>query len=478
MPSACRESNGRPGTVGRRSRTAWLLSYRTGLGRLRTRHLDALDYDWEAHLRALNEQCNLAGLANLETSIYGSGVSTMDELPGLKQGDVLTHVAFGRGIVVELDNGTRAITVLFAEHGTKRISIEQPHARFIYDVNGKKIEWRQPHVSRTAASTKPETNPNTVRRAPESEPRKPSSNHDRQDDKGRGASPISSSTTKLSERHVASLYYMTPVDHLASIMQHGILAKNKVERLQISRRSIALESVQSLRSRVRLSFRGSIRSLHDYAPLYFCARTPMLSLRRDVQDDIVYIEVAPSMLDLPGVVLSDGNAAAQGLRVNSGRVIVTVAEEPNQACARTYEPSWFQPTGRPVSDFYAGIPALDRLPWGVILANSWESGNREAIRQKHAEALIPDRIPPSFFLRLRVRKPATRERVLRIIDGVGRSMEVVLSPELYFPDNPETSGLEGRASPGDRISGSGHGHPHWDELPPPDDDEYWDLTSD
>jgi ssDNA thymidine ADP-ribosyltransferase, DarT len=104
---------------------------------------------------------------------------------------------------------------------------------------------------------------------------------------------------------------MTHVTNLPAIVRDGVLPLNVLKRQGGCFQSIAEPGVQELRARVELLHNGEARNLHDQAPLYFAVRTPMLFSRRELQDSIAYVEVDPAVLELPDVVLADGNAAMQ-----------------------------------------------------------------------------------------------------------------------------------------------------------------------
>lgn len=74
--------------------------------------------------------------------------------------------------------------------------------------------------------------------------------------------------------------------------------------------SIAYESVQELRSKIIVTSSG--RRLHDYVPLYFGNRTPMIAALEKQNEDILFLRFSLDILELPGVVLANGNAATAG----------------------------------------------------------------------------------------------------------------------------------------------------------------------
>jgi hypothetical protein len=160
---------------------------------------------------------------------------------------------------------------------------------------------------------------------------------------------------------VTELHYITPVANLGSIATHGVLSHNLAARLPHP--SAALERVQDRRTLIRVP---RDRPLHDYANLYFDARNAMMYLRKDGVVRLAVVRPHPAVLDLPGSVITDGNAA-------SGNTI--------------FLPS---PSG------------LARLDEERVYAESWDSPDYwikvERKRARCAELLVPERVEPRFIL--------------------------------------------------------------------------------
>jgi hypothetical protein len=252
----------------------------------------------------------------------------------------------------------------------------------------------------------------------------------------RERAPTKVSHTRLRAPSALRLFYMCPLENVESILRHGILAHNEKLRRRLSGRSVALSTVQDLRRRVVLVDGATETNLHDYVPLYFCCRTPMLHRLIEIQDRIVYIEIQPRVLDLPGVILSDGNAANQGLSHSSVTVRVTVARRLEESSQRTYSLQ-FDPPNTPKSGFYSGPLARERLPWSVI-ADQWWANHEDGKRQKHAEALVPSRIDPSYFVRLYTRGYDLWREVSASLTRLGAPFQVWQQPSMYF-DSPQIS---------------------------------------
>jgi hypothetical protein len=107
--------------------------------------------------------------------------------------------------------------------------------------------------------------------------------------------------------------------------------------------------------------------LHDYANLYFDAHNPMLSKRRDCNNEICISRISATILGLPGVIVSDQNAASNYVRfypVKEG--LAAINKE------RLFARYWTHPE------------------------NQYEEWSHKS--DKCAEVLIPNRVEPKFIL--------------------------------------------------------------------------------
>lgn len=108
---------------------------------------------------------------------------------------------------------------------------------------------------------------------------------------------------------VTELHYIAPIDSLASIGEHGLQSHNRAKNLP--HRSVASEAVQERRVTTRVP-QGL--PLHDYVNLYFDARNPMMSRLRGENPSLVVVRVGSAVLEIPGTVITDGNAASAATR--------------------------------------------------------------------------------------------------------------------------------------------------------------------
>ena len=190
---------------------------------------------------------------------------------------------------------------------------------------------------------------------------------------------------------LSELHYITPITNLPSVLSRGILSHRQAEKVR--HRSVAMDEIQERRTRKRVP--GG-RALHEYVNLYFCARNPMLFKRKDQHAELCVIRVSTAVLDLPGVVITDQNAA---------------------------------------SDYALFSPAPDGLKYvdhDLVFAEYWT--HEDPIEQyrhrsiKCAEVLVPDSVPPSYILGAYVSGSTTQAA----IEALGLDMSVTLSPHLFF----------------------------------------------
>jgi hypothetical protein len=195
----------------------------------------------------------------------------------------------------------------------------------------------------------------------------------------------------LNRQDITEIHFITAIENVPSIVEHGILSNRRAARL--AHRSVAMEEVQDRRRDKRIPGAGL---LHDYANLYFDAHNPMLSKRRDQNDAICVLRVDASVLDQPGVIVADRNAASDYVRFYTA----------------------------------AGIQALDK---DLVFAQFWTNAvdPYEVMRHKSikcAEVLAPDSVDPEFLIGSYV----ANERALRAFEALGTRLPVVVKGAMFF----------------------------------------------
>jgi hypothetical protein len=166
----------------------------------------------------------------------------------------------------------------------------------------------------------------------------------------------------MNRADVTELHYITAIANVSSILHHGILSHTLAAEL--AHDSVAMPEIQERRQNKQIP---SARRLHDYANLYFDAHNPMLSRCRQRNDEICVLRVDPAVLDLPAVIVTDRNAAAD----------------------------W--------ASFWPPNDGLQRIDRERVFARYWthqgdlyDERNHKA--EKCAEVLVPDRIEARFVI--------------------------------------------------------------------------------
>jgi hypothetical protein len=187
------------------------------------------------------------------------------------------------------------------------------------------------------------------------------------------------------------LYHMTHINNLASIIENSLLSHNEAYRQGLIETDISDPNVQDIRANSVDPFYN--RPLHEYVPLYFSPRNPMLYKRQEIQEDIVILGLDPRLLFEPDILFTDGNAAASG------------------------------------TTFYRATQMLDQLPWSSIRARNWTDID-DGRRIKCAEVLIYQRIEPSRIQMVFCSSNKHREAIITAKQGtsiIGR-----VNRDLYF----------------------------------------------
>ena len=190
---------------------------------------------------------------------------------------------------------------------------------------------------------------------------------------------------------IDGLYNAFHLDNLESILEHGILSHDGAARLE--HRSLADEGVQDARAQKVLP---SGRRLHSYANLYINSRNIVIyRFIKDTEDaggsdsEICVVRVALDALDLPGVIVTDRNAASL--------------------------PRWMDPE--------AGLAALDH---GELFARYWR--DKGHAQEMCAEVLVPDKVPPELIADVYVSCKGARPGA----EAVSDSVPVRVKGSLFF----------------------------------------------
>jgi hypothetical protein len=191
---------------------------------------------------------------------------------------------------------------------------------------------------------------------------------------------------------ITELHYIAPIENVLSILEHGVLSNRRASRLP--HRSVAMQEIQERRQDKRIP---NARPLHEYVNLYFDAHNPMLSKCRAHNDSICVLRVDDAVIDLPGVIVTDKNAAKDYVR------------------------------------FYAVPEGLHALNKDMVFARFWLNRDDPFDEQyrrgvKCAEVLVPDSVRPDLLVGAYV----ANQQALAAFKELGTRLPVVINGSMFF----------------------------------------------
>lgn len=164
-----------------------------------------------------------------------------------------------------------------------------------------------------------------------------------------------------------------------------------------SYQNLANEDVQSGRAAKVVPPSG--RPLHDYVPLYFGHKTPMVAVNKRQNEEIVFLRFSLEILTLPGVIITDGNARSNATKFQA----------------------------------YAQLGDLSFLDVKAIHSVKY-AGDSELKRRKQAEILIPDKLPFGQVLDIMCFSKNAQERTLKILEDFSITKPVTLAHTGIFTE--------------------------------------------
>ena len=198
---------------------------------------------------------------------------------------------------------------------------------------------------------------------------------------------------------VKQLWYICPLENVEGILRLGILCHAEAHRRRVVKRRIDDPQVQ-----VRRQWAACDKTptwLPDYVNLFLAEHTPMLYVKYKEGNRIAHLEVDSELLLEDGVLFSDGNCACNDKRIHDN------------------------------------LQQLEQLDWEAIRSveppadATWGDRNREWVRKKSAEVLVPTCVPTKWLRGIHVEKDADRRRCSDAASRVGAAIPVSVSPGLY-----------------------------------------------
>ncbi len=188
--------------------------------------------------------------------------------------------------------------------------------------------------------------------------------------------------------------HMTHIDNVPSILAATELRSYNQMRGQ-SYYNLANEDVQFGRSAKVIPITG--RALHDYVPLYFGNRTPMVAVNQTSNENLVFIRFSLNLLANNGVVITDGNARSSATQFRS----------------------------------FTQLSDLDFINPKAINSVKY-AHSPELKRQKQAEILVPERLSLDHALEFICYSTSAQQRLLVMFVGCGKKFKICVSPGNWY----------------------------------------------
>jgi hypothetical protein len=137
--------------------------------------------------------------------------------------------------------------------------------------------------------------------------------------------------------------------------------------------------------------------LHDYVPLYFGFKTPMVAWNQDHNSSLLFLRFSLNILTRFGVVISDGNSRSKATQFRN----------------------------------FQNLDDLSILNVKAILTVKY-ANDSETKRQKQAEILIPDSIPISEILDIICFSQESAKRIIGILAKYDIKKSIIVNRGWYF----------------------------------------------
>lgn len=192
---------------------------------------------------------------------------------------------------------------------------------------------------------------------------------------------------------LAPASHMTHLNNLRSILEVGEL--RSFSQMKGNYQNIANEDVQKGRAAITVGCTN--RPLHDYVPLYFGFKTPMVAVNQSRNEEIIFLRFSLNILAWPGVVITDGNARSTTTKFQQ----------------------------------YTQITDLSIVDAKAVNTVKY-AHDSDLKRKKQAEILVPDKLAFDQVLDIMCFSESARDQVLKILDEFSINRPVRVSPHWYF----------------------------------------------
>ena len=192
------------------------------------------------------------------------------------------------------------------------------------------------------------------------------------------------------------LFHITHIKNIPPILKQGIHSYSAMTGNNLVYQTIAHENIQTRRRNIPITC-GAGGVLHDYVPLYFGARSPMLCAVRYKLDqrEIVHVAATWDVLKMSTTVFTDGNAATWGTQQ------------------------------------FSGIEKLKSVDLEAASKWYWASDD-ETRRKKSAEVLVHRQVAIEQIVGFFVMNEQTKKQLDQMVKAQRLDKQVLVAPEFYY----------------------------------------------
>lgn len=203
---------------------------------------------------------------------------------------------------------------------------------------------------------------------------------------------------------IKSLYYITHKNNVPSILDRGILSRERIEAEGVECASMfkrKTDARKDIRQRCKITPKNDGKTLLHYANLFFQPRNPRMyrAILEIGKENLAVVEVENTVLKGQGVLIADGNAADE------------------------------------LTQFYPPHPGLKKLQqqWKVI-QNGWWKRCDGSKRKTMAECLVPTCVGSEYIRSVIVCDDGTQNWVDNM-EVESHQIPVVHQPDMFFQPN-------------------------------------------
>jgi len=224
-----------------------------------------------------------------------------------------------------------------------------------------------------------------------------------------------------SQYSVTHFMYMTHIDNIPSVLKEGLLSYNAVLTRSVSHTSIADPKIQRRRGQTSRRVDGSVKQLdiHDFVPMFIAKDTPMqyvITTSAPTKGryaivrnrDLVFLLIDPiKVLQAPGMLIADGNAAADATKFFStpaglSEINWVVIAEPNEY-PQCYNPEWKRcksaevlvPSCLPI-EYFSGVVVYNELARQSMADCVFKSLDQREESKRLVDSILIDK---SFYMK-------------------------------------------------------------------------------